>query len=338
MEIILFVSIIISFILTIVVLPKWIRKCKQTGLLWEDMNKYTHPKNVAGSGGIVVVMAFILGVLSYIAIRTFLIINQNGITTQIFSLLTVVLILSIVGLTDDLLGWKHGGLSAKIRIFLALIASIPLVVINAGSQTIMLPWIGTINLGLFYTLIILPLGVAGATTAFNFLAGFNGLETGQGIIILTFLSFISYITGTTWLALIGLIMVSSLIAFYFYNRFPARVFPGDILTYSVGALIVTMAILGNFEKITIFIFIPYIIEGILKARGGLKKQSFAIPDKYGNLKLPYKKVYSLTHLSILILSKFKRNVRERDVTYLIFIFQVLICLIALVLFKKVLYI
>ena len=34
------------------------------------MNKYNHPKNVAASGGIIVVVAFILGVLTYIAFNT----------------------------------------------------------------------------------------------------------------------------------------------------------------------------------------------------------------------------------------------------------------------------
>ena len=337
MELILFIPILVSCLLPAIILAKWIKKCNQTGLLWEDMNKYNHPKNVAGSGGIVIIFSFILGVLSYVAIRTFLIVETNGTTLQIFSLLSVILILAIVGLTDDLLGWKHGGLSARFRIFLALIASVPLIAINAGSHEIMIPFLGAINLGIFYTLIILPLGVAGATTAYNFLAGFNGLEAGQGIIILTFLSFIAYITGSSWLALIGLIMVASLVAFYFYNKFPARVFPGDIMTYAVGALIVTMAILGNFEKIALFIFIPYILEGILKSRGKLKMQSFAIPDKNGNLTLPYKKIYGLTHLAIFILNKFKRKVTETDVTYLIFIFQIIVCLVALLIFRHSLF-
>ena len=133
-------------------------------------------------------------------------------------------------------------------------------------------------------------------------------------------------------------MVASLMVFYFYNKFPAKVFPGDILTYSIGSLVAIMAILGNFEKIALFIFIPYIIETILKIRGKLKKQSFGKPNNDGSLELPYNKIYSLTHLSILILKKFKRKVYERDVIYLIFIFQILICLLALIIFRGALFI
>jgi len=335
MEIILFIAIFISFIAASIALPKWIKKCKQVGLLWEDMNKSGHPKNVAASGGVMIVLSFIIGVLSYVAIRTFFIKSMNGITLEVFALLSVILILAMVGLIDDLLGWKHGGLSIKFRILFAFVASIPLVVINAGNSVISLPFMGVVSLGWIYPIVLIPLGIVGAATTYNFLAGFNGLEAGQGIIILVFLSFISYITGTSWLALVGLIMVSALILFYFYNKFPAKVFPGDSLTWSIGALIASMAIIGNFEKIALFIFIPYIVEMILKLRGGLKKYSFGIPQKDGSLKLPYKKLYSLTHVAIWILNK-TGKATEKKVVYLIYGIQILLCLSALIIFKGVL--
>lgn len=333
---ILFLPVFLSLVLTAIILPKWIKKSKQVGLLWEDMNKFNHPKNVASSGGIVVIMSFVLGVLFYIAIRTF-ITEGDGVNLSIFALLSVVLILAIVGLVDDLLGWQHGGLSAKFRVFLAFMASIPLVVINAGAHKSIIPFFGLVNLGILYPLVFIPIGIAGATVTYNFLAGFNGLEAGQGIIILSFLSFIAYITGSPWLTLIGIIMIASLFVFYFYNKCPAKVFPGDILTYSIGALIACMAILGNFEKIAVFVFIPYLLEMGLKLRGGLKKQSFAVPQKDGSLELPYNKIYGLTHLSLFILKKFREKVYEKQVVYLIFIFQIIICLLALIIFWRFLF-
>ena len=116
-------------------------------------------------------------------------------------------------------------------------------------------------------------------------------------------------------------MVMGLIVFYFYNKYPSKVFPGDVLTYSIGSLIACMAILGNFEKIAIFIFIPYVLETGLKLRGGLVKQSFAKVNEDKSLEVPYGKVYGLTHVSLLILKKFKKKVYERDIVYLIFGFQ-----------------
>jgi len=189
-----------------------------------------------------------------VAFNTFLI-KSVGYTVEIFSLLCVVLILALIGLTDDLLGWKHGGLSSRVRVILALMASIPLVVINVGSRTMNLPFIGSIDFGLFYPLVLVPLAIAFVTTTYNFLAGFNGLEAGQGMLVLTFLSYVAYVSGSSWLAVVGLCMVGALGGFYVYNRFPAKVFPGDVMTYAIGALIAGMAILGNFEKIAVIVFI-----------------------------------------------------------------------------------
>jgi len=327
-------SFIISFVLSFLTMPFWIRKIKKSGLIWEDMNKPGHPKNVAGSGGIVAVIAFIVGVCYYIAIRTFVMKDTDGITVQIFALLSVLLILTLVGIVDDLLGWKNKGLSRRVRVLLALVASIPLVVINAGSSSMNFPFLGIINFGIFYPLILVPLGVVGATTTYNFLAGYNGLEAGQGIILLSFLSYVAYATGNSWIALMGLTMVAALIGFWFYNKYPAKVFPGDSLTWSVGALIAIMAILGNFQKIAVFVFIPYILETILKLRGNLEKHSFAIPNKDGSLEMPYKKIYGLEHLAIYLLKKIKPSgkVYEKDVVYLIHGFQILFIILALLIF------
>jgi UDP-N-acetylglucosamine--dolichyl-phosphate N-acetylglucosaminephosphotransferase len=315
-------------------MPFWIKKAKKAGLVWEDMNKYGKPKNVASSGGIVVVIAFIIGVLYYVAVRTFVIKDLDSVNLYIFALLSVVLILSIVGLIDDLLGWKNKGLSRRTRILLAFVAAIPLVVINAGTSTMNLPFLGSVNFGLLYPLLLIPIGIAGATTTYNLLAGYNGLEAGQGILILGFLSYVAYISGFAWLALIGLTMVFALLGFWFYNKYPAKVFPGDSLTWTIGALIAGMAILGHFQKLAVFVFIPYIIETGLKLRGKLEKQSFAKPNKDGSLELPYKKIYGLEHLAIYILKKIKpsKKVYEKEVVYLIHGFQIFIIILAFFIF------
>lgn len=331
MDYILLVPIVISFIICLIFLPLWIRKCRELGLVWEDMNKFNHPKNVASSGGLIVVMSFTIGILFYIAFRTFF---RTGIevSLQLFAIISVILIFAITGLVDDLLGWNKGGMSKRLRILLAFLATIPLVVINSGESFISAPFFGVIDFGIFFPLILVPIGIAGASITYNFLAGMNGLESSQGIIILSFLSYIAFITGSAWLAFAGLIMVASLIPFYFYNKFPASVFPGDILTYSVGGMVAIIAISGNFERIALFVFIPYIIETGLKVRGGLKKQSFGIPNKDGSLKLPYSRIYGMTHLSIFILSKFKKNVYEKDVVYFINFIQIIFCILAWIIF------
>lgn len=250
MEPLLLITFLISFFITFLVLPGWIKKARKIGLVWEDMNKFGSPKNVAGSGGLIVIMGFVLAVLFYIALITFYFHSSERVV-EIFALTTTVLILATTGIVDDLLGWHHGGLSKKFRLILCIFAAIPLMVINSGHGGINLPFFNAIALGLIYPLILVPLGVVATSTTFNFMAGFNGLEASQGALILGGLSIVAYLTGSGWLALIGLCMVFSLLAFLIFNRNPASVFPGDVMTYAVGGLIAVMAILGNFEKIAI---------------------------------------------------------------------------------------
>ena len=330
-EPLLLLSLIISFFITILVLPGWIRKAERIKLVWKDMNKFKKT-DVAGGGGITVILGFILAVLFYISLKTFYFQSGENVV-EIFALTTSILILAGIGIIDDLLGWHHGGLSKKFRLLLCFFAAVPLMVINAGQSSIGLPFVNGVNLGLLYPLILIPIGIVGAATTFNFLAGYNGLEAGQGILLLTGLSIVAYFTGSSWLALIGLCMVLALLAFLIFNLFPARIFPGDVLTYPIGGMIAIMAILGNFEKVAIFFFIPYIIEVGLKLRGKLKMQSFGKPNKDGSIDLLNKKVYGLEHLAILILKKIKGKAYEEDVVYLLWIFQAFIILIGFFIFK-----
>jgi len=330
MNVILLLPLLISFFTGLFLIPFWIKKAKEIGLVWEDMNKPKHPKNVAGSGGVGMFLSFIIGTLVYIAIKTFYFKSKDNII-EIFALLGVILIISFIGIIDDISGWRKGGLSIRSRLIMLFFASIPLIVINAGESTVM-----GISLGLLYPLVIIPLGVIGASATFNFLAGYNGLETSQGIILLSSLSIISFFMGNKWLSVIILCMVVSLIAFYVYNKYPAKVFPGNILTYCVGALIAGAAILGGIEKITLFFFIPYFIEAVLKIRGKLKKQSFAKVNEDNSLDLPYDKIYGLEHVAIYILKKIKpsRKVYEKDVVLLINSFQILVIIIGILLFGR----
>jgi len=331
MEKILLIPLALSFIATFIIIPIWIRRAKKAGIVGNDLNKYDK-REITEAGGITVIFGFILGTLIYISIKTFIFKSSTNLI-EIFALLSTILIISFIGIIDDILGWKIG-LSKKIRILFVFLAAIPLMVINAGISKIYIPLLGPTEIGIAYSLILIPIGIIGASTTFNFLAGYNGLETGQGILILTALAFASFLTGTSWLSLIASCMIAALLAFLYYNKYPAKIFPGDVLTYTIGAFIACMAILGNYEQFAVFIFIPYIIETGLKIRGGLKKESFGEPQENGSIKNRYNKVYGLEHIAIKILEKIKRSKKayEIEVVLLINFFQLTIIILGIFLF------
>ncbi|MFB6246735.1 MAG: glycosyl transferase family 4 [Candidatus Pacearchaeota archaeon] len=325
-EPLLIATVFVSFFCTFVVLPFWIKRMKSEGLSGKDIHKLDK-KKVAEAGGIVVLFGFSVGLLLYIAVKTFHFDNFSNIS-QMFALLTTILIAGMLGSTDDLLGWKRG-LDNWLRVVLMVFAAVPLMVINAGTHVIQ-----GVDVGFFYPMILIPLGIVGASTTYNFLAGYNGLETSQGILILSALALVNYISGGSWLSIISLCMVAALAAFYIFNKYPSKIFPGDTLTYPIGAFIAIIAILGNIEQVAIFFFIPYILETGLKVRGKLKKESFAKLNEDGSLRHPYRKIYGLEHLAIWFLKKVKPSgkVYEKEVVWSINAFQALVILVGLWLF------
>lgn len=327
------VPLLISFILVVLLMPFWIRKVRSIGLVWEDMNK-TQGQGVAGSGGTIVLLSFCLSVLLYIAYRVFTLGTKNGSLVEIFALMLIAIFMGFIGFVDDLFGWRHGGLSMNSRLILALLGSIPLIAINAGRSLVNLPFFGVIDLGLIYPLFFIPLGVVATTTTFNMFAGFNGLEAGQGAILFSGFALVAYLTGNPWLSVICLCLVFALLGFLIFNWTPAKVFPGDVITYAVGGLIASVAIVGNFERIAIFFYIPYIMEVFLKLRGNLKKYSFGKPVSDGSLDLLYDKIYSMNHLAIYILKKLGVKATEKRAVLLLFAFQILIIVLGLFLFRK----
>src|SRR3989344_6122861 len=72
---------------------------------------------------------------------------------------------------------------------------------------------GMIDVGLLFPLFFIPLGLLATTTTFNILAGFNGIEAGQGIILLSGLAFVAYLTSSPWITIICLCMILALIGF-----------------------------------------------------------------------------------------------------------------------------
>ncbi len=94
--------------------------------------------------------------------------------------------------------------------------------------------------------------------------------------------------------LFALALFFSLLAFLLYNWNPAKILPGDSLTYLLGAGLAAIAILGNIEKAALIISIPFFAELFLKLRCKLNAKSYGYCEG-GTIHSYYKEIYSLPH-------------------------------------------
>jgi UDP-N-acetylglucosamine--dolichyl-phosphate N-acetylglucosaminephosphotransferase len=322
----------VSFLAVFTSLPSWTRRATKTGFVGKDVHK--NNIEVPELGGITVVLGTVISLLIYIALETFYFKGSSA--SFILAAVATILIAAMIGMTDDMLGWKIG-LRQREKVLLTLFVPIPLMVVNAGVSTMRFPFLGDVELGLLYPLLVLPIGVVVATNAFNMLAGYNGLEAGMGVIILSTLGFLSWKTGSISAAIIAFSMVFALAAFLFYNRYPSKVFPGDVLTYSVGATAAIVAILGNLERFAVMLFFPYSIDFFLKARKKLMPDWPAEVLEDGSLAVK-DKIYSVPHLAIYFLRKIKGSAREPEVVLTVLLFELAVALVTICSFSiRVLY-
>jgi len=129
-----------------------------------------------------------------------------------------------------------------------------------------IPFVGMIDFGIFYPLALVPLGITGAANAVNMLAGFNGLEVGMGAVAVGSLAIIAYIIGQTSALIILVAALGALLATLHYNWYPAKILVGDVGTLSIGAVIASAVIIGNYETAGAIIIIPYVIDFLIKAK------------------------------------------------------------------------
>jgi UDP-N-acetylglucosamine--dolichyl-phosphate N-acetylglucosaminephosphotransferase len=151
------------------------------------------------------------------------------------------------------------------------------------------------------------------------LEGFNGLGTGLGIIMSLTLVILCVIHDRMDGVYLLVPLLGALTAFLYFNKYPARVFPGDTMMLFMGATIAVAGILSNIQVQTAFIFLPMIIEFFLKLRGHFKAENYC--SEAGNGYLEYHgRIESLTHVFMKHL-----KVNEQELVALIWGIEIAVC-------------
>jgi len=340
-----FIFSIIGFIITYLMIPVFKEMTLKAGLFGIDINKCVDPKNekdpnrkiIPESLGIVPGFVF-LGV---------------SITSQLFMKLTIlqqleynaallsICFMILLGFSDDVLDlrWRY-------KLVLPLVASLPLVFAYGGATNIVFPkfisdiiGIKSLELGILFKIYISLLAIF-CTNSINILAGINGLEVGQSLVI----------AGTTILYNIieilnkkeeklfeNVFSLSVIIPFFFcslaifiFNKYPSTVFIGDTYCYFAGMTFACVGILGHFSKTLLFFFIPQILNFLysfpqLIGIFPCPRHRLAKFDSNTKKLIGKKENMNLLNLFLIILGP----KREQDICNIIIIFQIICNSIAL---------
>ncbi|KAI8971842.1 UDP-N-acetylglucosamine-dolichyl-phosphate N-acetylglucosaminephosphotransferase isoform a [Mycotypha africana] len=182
----------------------------------------------------------------------------------------------LLGFADDVLDvrWRY-------KVWLPAIAGIPLLIFyytNMGATHVVLPlqlrpYLGElVDLGILYY-IYMAMVIIFCTHSINILAGINGVEAGQSLVIAisVIMNDMLYIFNNPdgasleahLFSLYFLIpFVGVTLALLYHNWYPARVFVGDTFCYFAGMTFAVVGILGHFSKTLMLFFLPQIFNFI----------------------------------------------------------------------------
>ncbi|MBI4175721.1 MAG: hypothetical protein HY518_00815 [Candidatus Aenigmarchaeota archaeon] len=332
MTLALIISVAAAFLVALFFIRPVMRFLGKIGVLGIDQQKAGKPR-IPTSGGIAAITGILAGVFFFIGLETFFIRSNVNVLVLVAAAFSV-FIITMVGFFDDLvvdsISRKDKGVE-EYRIglrqwqkpLLVLPAAIPLMAISAGTSVMYLPFLKEINLGILYPLLLVPIGVLCVTNATNMLAGMNGLEAGLGFVATSSLGAYALYLGRIEASVIAFTGAAALLVFLIWNWHPAKILPGDSLTYLTGAVIISAVVVGNMEKFGVMVFILWIIEAVLKLTSKFKARSLGELQPDGTLKAPYKGVFSLTHIVMKV-----RPFTEKQVSLILILTQAIISLAA----------
>ena len=237
-----------------------------------DIHKADRPMR-AEMGGLAVLVALAMGSVAYLGVNF----AMDGDTVLFAAITSTVALTGVVGVADDMVD-----LSQKLKPFLIVAASIPLMAYLWGRGGIFVPTIGYVDFGILYPLVAVPLAITTSANFSNLLAGFNGLESGCAAISIGTMSYLSWVTGHPTVAAFGAILTCAFMGFLVLNWYPAKIFPGDTGTLVAGAALAAIGLASGLEFEAVVLSIPAAMDFALKM---LYRRPFKQRHLLGNTKI-----------------------------------------------------
>jgi phospho-N-acetylmuramoyl-pentapeptide-transferase len=225
-----------------------------------------------GGGLLIIVTVSVLFILLFPILKfSKIFISSNyTITHEIAILFFTFISFGLLGLYDDILkffGFKKTGffgLRMIYKLILQLIISLIIslmIYFQLRIDFIYLPFFGVINLGWLF----IPVSVVfitGFANFFNITDGLDGLSCGLLMFALFAFWILASTSMDTVLSSFLALWIGSLIAFLYFNVYPARIWLGDVGSLSFGATFAVIALLLGKVVPLLIVGSPFIIEGL----------------------------------------------------------------------------
>lgn len=276
-------AIVLAFAVPCIVLfaatPRYISYLKAKSRVASDVHKPGGPK-VATPAGPLLVLALVLGEAAVFFI------HESTIPVVVIE---VAVFAGVIGLYDDL-----RGLGGVVKPVLMALVALPLILEQQVHQTLytaqlFFPSFGTTGTHYIIFAILIVAAMPVASNAFNMLDSFNGEISGFTLIaslsLIVGIIMRGYVTaGFNWDRLAATLPLAAVaLSFYFYNRYPAKIFDGDSGSLMFGATFATLAILGGVEIAALVAAIPAVINSyyiILSVRGFVEHKRMSARPTY----------------------------------------------------------
>jgi UDP-N-acetylglucosamine--dolichyl-phosphate N-acetylglucosaminephosphotransferase len=236
----------VSFFVTFATTPIIGGLMRKRGITGKDVHKLENKRLPEMCG-----LAILLGLTVGVAVFTFIF---PGTIREAVAFIGTVLIAGAIGFVDDL-----RPLSARIKPLLTAVACVPILLLGTYDPFPVIPFVGPVRFTIIYPILI-PVALAVTSNAVNMMDVMNGAMAGTVSVIATVVAAILLVAGRVDIAALAAGLLAVSLAFYYFNRYPAKVFDGDTGSLAVGAAIGALAILGRIEVVVVVALIPHIMN------------------------------------------------------------------------------
>lgn len=246
-----------AFILSLVLTFFATKKFPKWGLLDRPQKYGLSRKAIPYYGGLILFIVFVISVLLFVKFNTLLVVFLISAT-----------LITAISFADDLYG-----ISPFPRLFVQILCGAILFFGGISINVISNPFGEALNLQLLrdpfagvaiLSLIATVLWVVMIVNTMNFIDGLNGLPSGVAVIASLTIFFLSIRPGIHYdistqipVAMMSIILFGTVLAFWFFDFYPAKILMGDTGSMFLGFVLATLAIFSGGKLATAFLVLGF---------------------------------------------------------------------------------